>query len=154
MKFCPICDVRLKKDNTTSVLTCPKCNHTQDESVKQPTLQKNHTEFPITDESVIKQLDSWSHGNLNHISATRQSDKYEQKSVEEDQDVISKNRESETRDTLARKIAKETEEARKEDASKITGWNGTILSSQQEKSKRYRELQDIIKKAWNNEKNN
>ena len=154
MKFCPFCDVRLKKDNTTSILTCPRCNHIQDESVKQPTLQKNYTEFAITDESDIKQLDSWSHGNPNHISTTRQADKYEQKFVEEDQDIISKNRESETRDTLARKIAKETEEARKEDASKITGWNGTILSSQQEKSKRYLELQDIIKKAWNNEKNN
>ena len=29
MKFCPTCDVRLKKDNTTSVLTCPKCKYTE-----------------------------------------------------------------------------------------------------------------------------
>ena len=29
MKFCPTCDVRLKKDNNTSLLTCPKCNYTE-----------------------------------------------------------------------------------------------------------------------------
>jgi hypothetical protein len=29
MKFCPICDVRLKKDTITSILTCPKCNYTE-----------------------------------------------------------------------------------------------------------------------------
>ena len=29
MKFCPTCDARLKKDNNTSLLTCPKCNYTE-----------------------------------------------------------------------------------------------------------------------------
>ena len=31
MKFCPKCDVRLKKHSNTLVLTCPKCNYTEGE---------------------------------------------------------------------------------------------------------------------------
>ena len=29
MKFCPKCDVRLKKDSGSSILSCPKCNYTE-----------------------------------------------------------------------------------------------------------------------------
>jgi len=29
MKFCPKCDVRLKKDTSDSVVKCPKCDYTE-----------------------------------------------------------------------------------------------------------------------------
>ena len=29
MKFCPKCEVRLKKSNSKSVLSCPKCGYTE-----------------------------------------------------------------------------------------------------------------------------
>ena len=29
MKFCPTCDARLIKDDTTSILTCPECKYTE-----------------------------------------------------------------------------------------------------------------------------
>jgi len=29
MKFCPKCEVRLKKGNSNSVLSCPKCSYTE-----------------------------------------------------------------------------------------------------------------------------
>ncbi|MFB3152403.1 MAG: transcription factor S [Nitrosopumilaceae archaeon] len=29
MKFCPKCEVRLKKGNSKSVLSCPKCDYTE-----------------------------------------------------------------------------------------------------------------------------
>ncbi len=32
MKFCPKCEVRLKKGNSKSVLSCPKCGYTQSSS--------------------------------------------------------------------------------------------------------------------------
>ena len=47
MKFCPTCDVRLKKDNTTSVLTCPKCKYTEGgpKEEKQNTVQETESDF-------------------------------------------------------------------------------------------------------------
>ena len=49
MKFCPTCDVRLKKDNTTSVLTCPKCNYTEGGPVeeKQSTVEDAESDFLV-----------------------------------------------------------------------------------------------------------
>ncbi len=32
MKFCPKCEVRLKKGNSKSVLSCPKCGYTESNS--------------------------------------------------------------------------------------------------------------------------
>ncbi len=32
MKFCPKCEVRLKKSNSKSVLSCPKCDYTESSS--------------------------------------------------------------------------------------------------------------------------
>ncbi len=32
MKFCPKCEVRLKKGNSKSVLSCPKCDYTESSS--------------------------------------------------------------------------------------------------------------------------
>ena len=32
MKFCPKCEVRLKKGNSKSVLSCPKCGYTESSS--------------------------------------------------------------------------------------------------------------------------
>ena len=29
MKFCPDCEVRLKKDHSTSSLSCPKCGYSE-----------------------------------------------------------------------------------------------------------------------------
>ena len=47
MKFCPTCDVRLKKDNTTSVLTCPKCKYTEGgpQEEKQTVTQETESDF-------------------------------------------------------------------------------------------------------------
>ena len=29
MKFCPKCDIRLKKNSGSSIISCPKCNYTE-----------------------------------------------------------------------------------------------------------------------------
>ena len=36
MKFCPTCDVRLKKDSDTLVLTCPKCSYFENLDTRKP----------------------------------------------------------------------------------------------------------------------
>jgi len=33
MKFCPTCEVRLKKSEASSVLSCPKCGYTENEAI-------------------------------------------------------------------------------------------------------------------------
>lgn len=32
MKFCPTCEVRLKKNNSNSSISCPKCGYSENES--------------------------------------------------------------------------------------------------------------------------
>ena len=39
MKFCTICDIRLKKSSGSSVLSCSKCDYTEGQESKSP----NHT---------------------------------------------------------------------------------------------------------------
>ena len=58
MKFCPTCDVRLKKDNTTSVLTCPKCNYTEGGPVeeKQSTVEDAESDCLVLDENEGKEV--------------------------------------------------------------------------------------------------
>ena len=53
MKFCPTCDVRLKKDSTTSVLTCPKCDYTEGgpKIEKQSVSQETESDFLVLDEN-------------------------------------------------------------------------------------------------------
>lgn len=34
MKFCPTCEVRLKKNNTDSSLSCPKCGYSSESEAK------------------------------------------------------------------------------------------------------------------------
>ncbi len=43
MKFCPKCEVRLKKNNSNSALSCPKCGYT--ESGSKETKKKKHDEI-------------------------------------------------------------------------------------------------------------
>ena len=53
MKFCPTCDVRLKKDNTTSLLTCPKCNYSEGGSKdkKKSGVQEVESDFLVVGEN-------------------------------------------------------------------------------------------------------
>ena len=138
MKFCPTCDVWLKKNSITLFLTCPKCNYAENAGKPEKQSTTYNTEFPIMDEKEIEKLDGWGHGNLNFASAVRQSDKYEQKFIEKDENVTSKVIVAEIRAAQARKIAKETEEVRKEkeNALKITGWDGITLSSELKKNQK------------------
>ena len=57
MKFCPTCDVRLKKDSNTLVLTCPKCNYTEG---GQKTEKQSLTQF-TQDTSTLKKLNKELH---------------------------------------------------------------------------------------------
>ncbi|HJM45773.1 MAG TPA: transcription factor S, partial [Candidatus Nitrosopelagicus sp.] len=58
MKFCPTCDVRLKKDSATSVLTCPKCNYTEggSKSEKETVSQETESDFLVLDENEGKDV--------------------------------------------------------------------------------------------------
>ena len=58
MKFCPTCDVRLKKDNTTSILTCPKCKYTEGEpqEEKQIKVEETESDFLVLDENEGKEV--------------------------------------------------------------------------------------------------
>ena len=40
MKFCPTCEVRLKKSEANSVLSYPKCGHTENESRTQKKVEE------------------------------------------------------------------------------------------------------------------
>ena len=58
MKFCPTCDVRLKKDPNTLVLTCPKCNYTEggSKTEKQSTSQETESDFLVLEENEGKDV--------------------------------------------------------------------------------------------------
>ena len=58
MKFCPTCDVRLKKDSNTLVLTCPKCNYTEGgpKTEKQATTQETESDFLVLEENEGKDV--------------------------------------------------------------------------------------------------
>ena len=44
MKFCPDCEVRLKKDNNTSSISCPKCGYSESGS-KVPKKETKEEQF-------------------------------------------------------------------------------------------------------------
>ncbi len=58
MKFCPTCDVRLKKDSNTLVLTCPKCKYTEGgpKTEKQSTTQETESDFLVLEENEGKDV--------------------------------------------------------------------------------------------------
>ena len=58
MKCCPTCDVRLKKDSATSVLTCPKCDYTEGgpKIEKQSVSQETESDFLVLDENEGKDV--------------------------------------------------------------------------------------------------
>ena len=58
MKFCPTCDVRLKKDNKTSLLTCSECNYTEGGSKekKQSSVQEVESDFLVVGENEGKRI--------------------------------------------------------------------------------------------------
>ena len=46
MKFCPDCEVRLKKDNNTSSISCPKCGYSESGS-KVPKKETKEEQFAL-----------------------------------------------------------------------------------------------------------
>ena len=56
MKFCPKCEVRLKKNNTHSTLSCPKCDYSESDSKENKKDKKNdRSELNILDENEGKE---------------------------------------------------------------------------------------------------
>lgn len=57
MKFCPKCEVRLKKDNSASFLSCPKCGYSESGSakLKKETGEETKSELNILDENEGKE---------------------------------------------------------------------------------------------------
>ena len=54
MKFCPKCDIRLKKDLGSSVLSCPKCDYTEGQkldSQNQISEEEVKSDFLVLDEN-------------------------------------------------------------------------------------------------------
>ena len=51
MKFCPKCEVRLKKNNSNSALSCPKCGYT--ESGSKETKKKKHDMYSSCENSSL-----------------------------------------------------------------------------------------------------
>jgi|TARA_B100001013_G_scaffold33388_1_gene18041 DNA-directed RNA polymerase subunit M len=54
MKFCPKCDVRLKKSTTNSVLSCPNCDYTegQESDIQKGTSEEeSKSDFLVLDEN-------------------------------------------------------------------------------------------------------
>ena len=58
MKFCPTCDVRLKKNSSTLILTCPKCNYTEGGSKEKKKLdtQEAESDFLVVGENEGKEV--------------------------------------------------------------------------------------------------
>ena len=46
MKFCPDCEVRLKKENNTSSISCPKCGYSESGS-KVPKKETKEEQFAL-----------------------------------------------------------------------------------------------------------
>ncbi|KAG0512031.1 MAG: transcription factor S [Nitrosopumilaceae archaeon] len=57
MKFCPKCEVRLKKNNSNSVLSCPKCGYAESGSkeTKKNKQDEIKSEINILDENEGKE---------------------------------------------------------------------------------------------------
>ena len=57
MKFCPKCEVRLKKNNSNSVLSCPKCGYSESNSkeTKATKEEEAKSELNVLDENEGKE---------------------------------------------------------------------------------------------------
>ena len=57
MKFCPKCEVRLKKGNSNSTLSCPKCGYSESGSkeTKKGKEEEVKSEFNVLDENEGKE---------------------------------------------------------------------------------------------------
>ena len=57
MKFCPKCEVRLKKNNSNSVLSCPKCGYAESGSkeTKKAKQDEIKSEINVLDENEGKE---------------------------------------------------------------------------------------------------
>ena len=54
MKFCPNCDIRLKKTSGSTKLECPKCQYTEGNTTK-PEEQKGETQLLDSNEETPSQ---------------------------------------------------------------------------------------------------
>ena len=52
MKFCPKCDIRLKKDSGSSIISCPKCNYTEGQESEH---QNKISEEPKSDFLILEE---------------------------------------------------------------------------------------------------
>ena len=54
MKFCPKCDIRLKKSSTNSVISCPKCGYNEGKESdiqNQVSEEESKSDFLVLDEN-------------------------------------------------------------------------------------------------------
>ncbi len=53
MKFCPKCDIRLKKNSGSSIISCPKCNYTegQESEIQSKTSEESKSDFLVLEEN-------------------------------------------------------------------------------------------------------
>ena len=53
MKFCPECDIRLKKNSGSSIISCPKCNYTegQESEIQSKTSEESKSDFLVLEEN-------------------------------------------------------------------------------------------------------
>ena len=59
MKFCPKCDIRLKKSSGNPVLSCPKCGYTEGQKSKiqdQVSEEETKSDFLVLDENEAKDV--------------------------------------------------------------------------------------------------
>ncbi len=60
MKFCPNCDIRLKKtSDSTTMLSCPKCDYTEGDSTKSKKIEvveEPKSDFMVLDENEGKDV--------------------------------------------------------------------------------------------------
>ncbi|SVB80759.1 uncharacterized protein METZ01_LOCUS233613 [marine metagenome] len=63
MDFCPKCEIRLKKDNNTSTMVCPKCGYVKENIVKTDRVKSDESNSDFTvmgkdDMKIVKGLES------------------------------------------------------------------------------------------------
>ena len=59
MKFCPNCDIRLKKTLNSATLSCPKCDYTEGNNTKpeeQKVSEEPQSDFMVLDENEGKDV--------------------------------------------------------------------------------------------------
>ena len=59
MKFCPKCDIRLKKSSGNPVLSCPKCGYTEGQEAEiqdQVSEEETKSDFLVLDENEPKDV--------------------------------------------------------------------------------------------------